>query len=136
MDNGWSRLRRDGTNFRVQQRLLTDELSCIQSLEQVLTQINTLNRSLEGIIEACLPLPPRAAIFPTQLRCQRLTCGSPARQIGNEFSSVEALWSQFENVMSRPEEENGNSHSNNNGNSNGAHAANINHQGDPGSSSK
>lgn len=40
------------------------------SLEQVLTQINALNRSLEGIIE-----------------------------IGNEFAQVEALWSQFENVM-------------------------------------
>ena len=41
-----------------------------ESLEQVLTQINALNRSLEGIIE-----------------------------IGNEFASVEALWSQFETVM-------------------------------------
>lgn len=40
------------------------------SLEQVLTQINGLNRGLEGIIE-----------------------------IGNEFASVEALWSQFEGVM-------------------------------------
>jgi len=39
-------------------------------LEQVLTQINALNRSLEGITE-----------------------------IGNEFAQVEALWSQFENVM-------------------------------------
>ncbi|CAI7651806.1 unnamed protein product [Penicillium bialowiezense] len=26
-------------------------------------------------------------------------------QVGNEFSSVEALWSQFENFMGRPEEE-------------------------------
>lgn len=25
--------------------------------------------------------------------------------MGNEFSSVEALWSQFENFMGRPEEE-------------------------------
>jgi DASH complex subunit DAD1 len=41
----------------------------------VLTQINALNRSLEGIIE-----------------------------IGNEFASVEALWSQFETVMGRTEE--------------------------------
>ena len=40
------------------------------SLEQVLSQINALNRGLEGIIE-----------------------------IGNEFASVEALWSQFEGVM-------------------------------------
>ncbi|KAI1626588.1 DASH complex subunit Dad1-domain-containing protein [Exophiala viscosa] len=46
-----------------------------ESLEQVLTHINALNRSLEGIIE-----------------------------IGNEFASVEALWSQFETVMGRENE--------------------------------
>jgi DASH complex subunit DAD1 len=46
-----------------------------QSLEQVLQQINALNRSLEGIIE-----------------------------IGNEFASVEALWSQFESIMGMPDE--------------------------------
>ncbi|KAF7512999.1 hypothetical protein GJ744_011265 [Endocarpon pusillum] len=40
------------------------------SLEKVLQQLNTLNRNLEGIIA-----------------------------IGNEFSAVEALWSQFESVM-------------------------------------
>ncbi|KAF2458971.1 DASH complex subunit Dad1, partial [Lineolata rhizophorae] len=42
------------------------------SLEHVLQNINKLNRSLEGVIA-----------------------------VGNEFSSVEALWSQFENVMAR-----------------------------------
>jgi DASH complex subunit DAD1 len=41
-----------------------------QSLEHVLANINKLNRSLEGVIA-----------------------------VGNEFGSVEALWSQFENVM-------------------------------------
>lgn len=46
------------------------------SLESVLTQVNALNRSLESIIE-----------------------------IGNEFASVEALWSQFETVMGKTEEE-------------------------------
>ncbi|KAK5041490.1 Dolichyl-diphosphooligosaccharide-protein glycosyltransferase subunit dad1 [Exophiala sideris] len=51
-----------------------DECST-QSLEQVLTHVNALNRSLEGIIE-----------------------------IGNEFASVEALWSQFETVMGRDNE--------------------------------
>ncbi|KAK7527157.1 DASH complex subunit Dad1-domain-containing protein [Phyllosticta citriasiana] len=40
------------------------------SLESVLQNINRLNRSLEGVIA-----------------------------VGNEFGSVEALWSQFENVM-------------------------------------
>ncbi|KAI5310860.1 hypothetical protein KEM55_006510 [Ascosphaera atra] len=40
------------------------------SLEQVLQNLNRLNRNLESVIT-----------------------------VGNEFSSVEALWSQFENVM-------------------------------------
>ncbi|EHK24392.1 uncharacterized protein TRIVIDRAFT_30851 [Trichoderma virens Gv29-8] len=47
------------------------------SFEQVLANINKLNRSLEAIIA-----------------------------VGNEFSSVEALWSQFENVMAKDEESN------------------------------
>ncbi|KAB8293788.1 hypothetical protein EYC80_009273 [Monilinia laxa] len=42
------------------------------SFEHVLSSINKLNRSLEGVIA-----------------------------VGNEFSSVEALWSQFENVMAK-----------------------------------
>ncbi|KAL7944329.1 DASH complex subunit Dad1 domain-containing protein [Trichoderma barbatum] len=47
------------------------------SFEQVLANINKLNRSLEAVIA-----------------------------VGNEFSSVEALWSQFENVMAKDEEAN------------------------------
>ncbi|KAJ4184505.1 Dolichyl-diphosphooligosaccharide-protein glycosyltransferase subunit dad1, variant 2 [Fusarium falciforme] len=43
-----------------------------QSFEHVLANINKLNRSLEAVIA-----------------------------VGNEFSSVEALWSQFENVMDK-----------------------------------
>lgn len=43
-----------------------------QSLEHVLQNINKLNRSLEEVIA-----------------------------VGNEFSPVEALWSQFENVMAK-----------------------------------
>ena len=43
-----------------------------KSLEHVLQNLNRLNRNLEGIIA-----------------------------VGNEFSSVEALWSQFENVMAK-----------------------------------
>lgn len=46
-----------------------------QSFEHVLANINKLNRSLEAVIA-----------------------------VGNEFSSVEALWSQFENVMAKEEE--------------------------------
>ncbi|KND94610.1 DASH complex subunit DAD1 [Tolypocladium ophioglossoides CBS 100239] len=45
------------------------------SLEHVLANINKLNRSLEAVIA-----------------------------VGNEFSSVEALWSQFENVMVKDDE--------------------------------
>ncbi|RMJ25526.1 DASH complex subunit Dad1 [Aspergillus sp. HF37] len=47
-------------------------------MEGVLQNINRLNRNLESIIT-----------------------------VGNEFGSVEALWSQFENFMGRPEGENG-----------------------------
>ncbi|ORY19016.1 DASH complex subunit Dad1-domain-containing protein [Clohesyomyces aquaticus] len=46
-----------------------------QSLEHVLQNINKLNRSLEEVIA-----------------------------VGNEFSPVEALWSQFENVMAKDPE--------------------------------
>jgi DASH complex subunit DAD1 len=47
-------------------------LTMSQSLEVVLQNINTLNRSLEEVT-----------------------------QVGNEFAPVEALWSQFENVMAK-----------------------------------
>ncbi|KAL7923064.1 DASH complex subunit Dad1 domain-containing protein [Trichoderma austrokoningii] len=58
-----------------------------ESFEQVLSSINKLNRSLEAVIA-----------------------------VGNEFSSVEALWSQFENVMAKDED--------------GGKAAAAEHQGD------
>ncbi|POR38158.1 DASH complex subunit DAD1 [Tolypocladium paradoxum] len=45
------------------------------SFEHVLANINKLNRSLEAVIA-----------------------------VGNEFSSVEALWSQFENIMAKDDE--------------------------------
>ncbi|EFX06360.1 dash complex, subunit dad1 [Grosmannia clavigera kw1407] len=45
------------------------------SFEHVLANINKLNRSLEAVIT-----------------------------VGNEFSSVEALWSQFEGVMAKEED--------------------------------
>ncbi|KAK5091784.1 Dolichyl-diphosphooligosaccharide-protein glycosyltransferase subunit dad1 [Exophiala xenobiotica] len=59
---------RGSSEFEIRRAELVGQIG--DSLEQVLTQINALNRSLEGIIE-----------------------------IGNEFAQVEALWSQFENVM-------------------------------------
>ncbi|KAF4464709.1 DASH complex subunit DAD1 [Fusarium albosuccineum] len=48
------------------------------SFEHVLANINKLNRSLEAVTA-----------------------------VGNEFSSVEALWSQFENVMDKEAETEG-----------------------------
>jgi DASH complex subunit DAD1 len=56
------------TEFQHRRAQLVEQIG--DALEGVLTQINALNRGLEGIIE-----------------------------IGNEFASVEALWSQFEGVM-------------------------------------
>ncbi|KAL7937393.1 DASH complex subunit Dad1 domain-containing protein [Trichoderma chlorosporum] len=59
--------------FEQQREALVGDIA--ESFEQVLANINKLNRSLEAIIA-----------------------------VGNEFSSVEALWSQFENVMGKDEE--------------------------------
>ncbi|GLB05688.1 hypothetical protein AtubIFM57258_000977 [Aspergillus tubingensis] len=63
------------TVFERQRAELVREIAV--GMEQVLQNINRLNRNLESIIS-----------------------------VGNEFGSVEALWSQFENFMgSRPGEE-------------------------------
>merc|ERR1712000_703317 len=59
--------------FETQREALIGEIA--MSFEQVLANINKLNRSLESVIA-----------------------------VGNEFSSVEALWSQFEIVMAKDEE--------------------------------
>ncbi|KAK2763298.1 hypothetical protein FQN54_009934 [Arachnomyces sp. PD_36] len=56
--------------FLQQRGELVGEISAV--LEQCLQSVNTLTRSLEGVIA-----------------------------VGNEFSSVESLWSQFENVNVR-----------------------------------
>ncbi|GKZ76832.1 hypothetical protein AnigIFM56816_008121 [Aspergillus niger] len=63
------------TVFEQQRAELVREIAV--GMEQVLQNINRLNRNLESIIS-----------------------------VGNEFGSVEALWSQFENFMGRPGEEN------------------------------
>ncbi|OQE32094.1 hypothetical protein PENSTE_c001G07075 [Penicillium steckii] len=62
------------TVFEQQREELVREIAV--GMEQVLQNMNRLNRNLESIIT-----------------------------VGNEFGSVEALWSQFENFMGRPEEE-------------------------------
>lgn len=64
------------------------------SLEHVLMNMNLLNRSLEGVIAV------RDLLFPIYYE-QQLT----HQQVGKEFESVEALWSQFENVMEKNPEE-------------------------------
>ncbi|EAQ86854.1 hypothetical protein CHGG_08107 [Chaetomium globosum CBS 148.51] len=80
---------REKTYFEQQREELIGEIAmsvtdavCVgpneQSFEHVLANINKLNRSLEAVIA-----------------------------VGNEFSSVEALWSQFENVMAKEEPEEG-----------------------------
>ncbi|KAI7290465.1 hypothetical protein KC343_g392 [Hortaea werneckii] len=63
----------DGSYFENQRALLVNDVAA--SLENVLQNINKLNRSLEGVIA-----------------------------VGNEFSQVEGLWSQFENVMAKQPE--------------------------------
>ncbi|KAA8652835.1 hypothetical protein EYZ11_003319 [Aspergillus tanneri] len=65
------------TVFEQQREEIVREIA--GGMEQVLQNINRLNRNLESIIA-----------------------------VGNEFSSVEALWSQFENFMARPGHENEN----------------------------
>ncbi|KAJ0422922.1 DASH complex subunit Dad1-domain-containing protein [Aspergillus carlsbadensis] len=62
------------TVFEQQREELVREIAV--GMEQVLQNINRLNRNLESVIA-----------------------------VGNEFGSVEALWSQFENFMGRPREE-------------------------------
>ncbi|CAP71035.1 uncharacterized protein PODANS_6_4060 [Podospora anserina S mat+] len=69
-----------GTREKTYFELQREELvsEIAMSFEHVLANINKLNRSLEAVIA-----------------------------VGNEFSSVEALWSTFENVMAKEEEEEG-----------------------------
>ncbi|KGO75492.1 DASH complex, subunit Dad1 [Penicillium italicum] len=62
------------TVFEQQREELVREIAV--GMEEVLQNMNRLNRNLESVIA-----------------------------VGNEFGSVEALWSQFENFMGRPEEQ-------------------------------
>ncbi|KAF2166113.1 hypothetical protein M409DRAFT_23841 [Zasmidium cellare ATCC 36951] len=65
----------DKEYFEQQRQLLINDVAA--SLENVLQNINKLNRSLEGVIA-----------------------------VGNEFGQVEGLWSQIENIMAKePEKE-------------------------------
>ncbi|KAL4800171.1 DASH complex subunit Dad1-domain-containing protein [Aspergillus venezuelensis] len=62
------------TVFEQQRAELAKEIAI--GMEQVLININRLNRNLDSVLS-----------------------------VGKEFASVEALWSQFENYMGRPAEE-------------------------------
>ncbi|CAF9942288.1 hypothetical protein IMSHALPRED_003457 [Imshaugia aleurites] len=64
------------SSFFQQRDALVGEIAV--SLENVLQNMNKLNRSLEGVIA-----------------------------VGNEFGAVEALWSQFEGVMAQEAQEEG-----------------------------
>ncbi|KAI4761688.1 hypothetical protein E4T52_02659 [Aureobasidium sp. EXF-3400] len=62
------------TYFEQQRELVLQDVAT--NLEQVLQNMNTLNRSLESVIA-----------------------------VGNEFGQVEGLWSMFENVMAQQQEQ-------------------------------
>lgn len=59
-------------------------------MEQVLQNMNKLNRSLEGIVAVSL----------SKLSMHGSRADLPVK-VGGEFSSVEALWSRFETVMGK-----------------------------------
>lgn len=69
-------------------------------MESVLQYINRLNRNLESII-AVRPLVSLVHLPGEFVLICFFFCW--LTQVGNEFSSVEALWSQFENVMGAEE---------------------------------
>ena len=62
----------------------------------MLQNINKLNRSLEGVIAVSMS------------HCAASRSWLMMDKVGNEFSQVEGLWSQFENVMSKEPEKDGN----------------------------
>ncbi|KAI9790883.1 MAG: hypothetical protein M1816_004644 [Peltula sp. TS41687] len=87
--------------FEQQREALLGEIAI--SLEHVLQNINKLNRNLESAIAG---LSTRRICLGRGRICAVVFYGRKLMvdvfvQVGNEFSSVEALWSQFENVMVR-----------------------------------
>lgn len=103
---------REKTYFESQREALISDIAMVspscplklprlteQSFDHVLGNINKLNRSLEEVIKVTngLLLPPTE---------QSVGSRTNSLQMGNDFSSVEALWSQFENVMAKEEEPN------------------------------
>jgi DASH complex subunit DAD1 len=71
-----------------------------------LANINKLNRSLEAVIAVRWIPPPFLSLTHKRLpHPPGHLLKNP--KVGNEFSSVEALWSQFETVMGRENAEEG-----------------------------
>ncbi|PQE21505.1 dash complex subunit dad1 protein [Rutstroemia sp. NJR-2017a BBW] len=93
--------------FEQQREILLSEIAV--SFEHVLANINKLNRSLEGVIASLHSIPAYSLIIFSPRRKVKLLIPHATNQVGNEFSSVEALWSQFENVMGKEPEASGNS---------------------------
>ncbi|EAA63088.1 hypothetical protein AN2686.2 [Aspergillus nidulans FGSC A4] len=78
-----SKTRAPRTVFEEQREELVREIA--NGMEEVLANINRLSRNLDSVIAS-----RRGLIM---------------NQVGNEFGSVEALWSQFETFMGRSQEE-------------------------------
>ncbi|KAH8200873.1 hypothetical protein TruAng_004959 [Truncatella angustata] len=96
---------REKSYFELQREALIGEIA--MNFEHVLANINKLNRNLEAVIAVCASFCRDGLSFITVTT----TSVNRTRQmppVGNEFSSVEALWSQFENVMAKDSEEEGN----------------------------
>ncbi|KAF3935101.1 hypothetical protein ABW19_dt0209472 [Dactylella cylindrospora] len=70
--------RPEKTYFETQREALVEEIC--KAFDQVLLNLNHLNRSLEGLAD-----------------------------VGQEFSEIETLWSKFDGVMSGPLKDNGQS---------------------------
>ncbi|THZ72712.1 hypothetical protein D6C84_09899 [Aureobasidium pullulans] len=89
------------TYFEQQRELVLQDVAT--NLEQVLQNMNTLNRSLESVIAVRLPQLPLLEY----LDARRPPARRPyAARVGNEFGQVEGLWSMFENVMAQQQQSN------------------------------
>lgn len=77
------------TQVIIPRRFLSD---IFQSMEQIITNMNLLNRSIEGIIAVILPM---AFLSLTSVK------------VGKEFESVSTLWRSFHEVLAKGEAQQG-----------------------------
>lgn len=96
-------------------------LRVIQNLEQVLQNMNTLNRSLESVIAVRSSCSFQRSLYPSTIllasiaylsrtdgiwnQIRKTSTDLAAKQVGNEFGQVEGLWSMFENVMAQQQQQ-------------------------------